>query len=94
MVAERCAAVCVGQRRTSPLGGGGRQLEELGAVCVPGAAGQGVGLPGVTACGCRSPVPADSASLKDDSEVSLSFKTITLQIKWLTYNPHTVTGTV
>lgn len=45
-----------GQRRPSPLAGGGRKLEELGAVW-----GREGGLPGVTGRGCRSPVPADSA---------------------------------
>lgn len=61
---------------------------------VPGTAGQGEGFAWCHWAWTRSPVPADSASLEDDSEVSLSFKTLTLQIKWLTCNPHTVTGTV
>lgn len=69
---------------------GGRKVEE------PGAVGIGGGLPDVPGHRCRSPIPTHEAGagLKGDSEVSLSFKTITLQIKWLTYNPHTDTGTV
>lgn len=72
-----------GKEAEEPLGAGGRELEELGA-SVPGAWCHRVWMQ----------VTPDSASLEDDYEVSLSFKTIALLIKWLACNPHTLTGTV